>query len=407
MTLSRRDRWLGRYGLATLNLTAGAIAAHSRDRVARLLGAATLSKGGGGSLAAFMAGQSDGFWFDFTKTTQQFREDTGPTPASTPGDVIGLALSQRLWNGQGLAAYLSTLSSVIPNGDFSGGATGWSTSPNWAITNLATASIGSTGYITSNTPAVAGNVYYISFDFNYISGGGIQAGVSGVNEPAITVASSGNHVFFAATTGTVPFRVFANSASATIDNVVVKEVSNYAATQTTAGFKPKHQTAGATFDATDDNLLTAYLAQSGANFIVAYLDVPATLAATQVICGASGSAANRCFLAFNTSGQLCGGVGSDSTSTILGATDWRGHTVVVALSFDGTTVNLYAGAAAEYSAPQNSTPTVAIPFRIGALNNNGTAGSFSGSAIKTILVGRQALTLAQFKSIRTQLLAGA
>lgn len=47
MTLSRRDRWLGRYGLATLNLTAGAIAAHSRDRVARLLGAATLSKGGG------------------------------------------------------------------------------------------------------------------------------------------------------------------------------------------------------------------------------------------------------------------------------------------------------------------------------------------------------------------------
>jgi len=56
MTLSRRDRWLGRYGLVTLNLTAGAIAAHSRDRVARLLGAATLSTGGGAN-AILLIGQ--------------------------------------------------------------------------------------------------------------------------------------------------------------------------------------------------------------------------------------------------------------------------------------------------------------------------------------------------------------
>lgn len=47
MTVSRRDRWLGRYAYATLDTSVGAIVAHSRDRVARLLGAATLSKGGG------------------------------------------------------------------------------------------------------------------------------------------------------------------------------------------------------------------------------------------------------------------------------------------------------------------------------------------------------------------------
>lgn len=60
MTLSRRDRWLGRYGLVTLNLTAGAIAAHSRDRVARLLGAATLSKGGGAYLRFLLIAYAEG-----------------------------------------------------------------------------------------------------------------------------------------------------------------------------------------------------------------------------------------------------------------------------------------------------------------------------------------------------------
>lgn len=47
MTVSRRDRWLGRYAYATLDTSVGAIVANSRDRVARLLGLATLSKGGG------------------------------------------------------------------------------------------------------------------------------------------------------------------------------------------------------------------------------------------------------------------------------------------------------------------------------------------------------------------------
>ena len=77
------------------------------------------------------------------------------------------------------------------------------------------------------------------------------------------------------------------------------------------------------------------------------------------------------------------------------------------LTFDGSTVKLFAEAAEEYSAAQSGTPTTAIPFCIGALNNNGTAGSFSGVALKDLLVGRQALTLAQFKSLRTQLIAGA
>lgn len=377
---------------------------------------ATLSKGVGFSLPAFMAGQSDGLWYDFSKTDRLFQENTGPTPAAAANDVIGLALSQRLWNGRTRAQVVAAATEIIVNGDFASGVASWASNGGATLagssgTMVVTVGAGG-GAATQGIPTVVGRTYAVSSTYTvgtspsaFLRVGNSAGAFSLVSK---AMAAGINTAYFVAA-ATTTFVSLGSSAAGTVivDDVTVKDISSIAATQSTAGFKPKYQTAGAAFDATDDNLLTAYVAQNGANFIVAYLDVPATLAATQVICGASGSAANRCFLAFNTSGQLCGGVGSDSTSTILGTTDWRGQTVVVALSFDGTTVKLYAGTAQEYSAAQNSTPTVAIPFRLGSLNNNGTAGSFSGSAIKTILVGRQALTLGQFLSIRSQLLAGA
>ena len=369
---------------------------------------ATLFKGVGVSLIPFMAAQTDGLWFDTAKTDRMFQESSGPTPADDPNEVIGLAMDQRLWSGATLAQVLAGQSPVVPNGDFAGGATGWNLAANWSIgSGLATAALGVVGFLSSQTPVAVGKLYRVEYDYSYASGGGIQAGCGDVTDAAISSTGSGTRTFFPLAIGTYQFQVFANNAAATIDNVSVLEIPGSAATQATAGFKPKYQTAGATFDANDDSLLTGYLAQNGANFIVAYVDVPASIPATQVVAGASGAAANRCFLAFNTSGQLCGGVGSNSTSTILGTTDWRGQTVVVGLSFDGSTVKLFAGTAEEYSGAQASTPTTAIPFRIGALNNNGTAGSFSGVALKDLLVGRQALTLGQFRSIRTQLIAGA
>lgn len=133
--------------------------------------------------------------------------------------------------------------------------------------------------------------------------------------------------------------------------------------------------------------------------------MPSSLAALQVIAGASGSSANRTFLGIDTSGRVCGGVGSDSTGTIVGSADLRNSETVVGLSYDGTGVRLFAGEAEEYSAAQASTPTTTIPYRIGALNNNGTAGSFFSGAVKKIVAGREHLTLSRYRQIRAALLA--
>ncbi len=426
-------------------------------------------KGVGVSLIPFMAGQSDGLWYDFSKTDRLWQNNPPTTPADDAGEVIGLVFDARLGAGP-WATNLCTWSQDISNAawtktDITVGAT--TTAPDGTSTAaLATAgSAGSDTLTSALGTVVAGSTNTVRIRLKKSGHQWLRltftdaTGTDGFNQwvdltngvlGSSTLRGAGTKIsatmtadafgFYLVTLrGVVSTRTTLNLSvvSASADGSVTRVngatyypwgceivAGSYSgayipttsipvtapgnqAVQATAGFKPTYQAAGGKFDAADDNLLTAYLAQSGANFIVAYVDVPATLAATQVVAGASGAAANRCFLAFNTSGQLCAGVGSDSTATIVGTTDWRSQSVVVGLSFDGSTVKLFAGTAEEYSAAQASTPTTTIPFRIGALNNNGTAGSFSGLAIKDLLVGRQALTLAQFKSIRTQLIAGA
>jgi hypothetical protein len=181
---------------------------------------------------------------------------------------------------------------------------------------------------------------------------------------------------------------------ADFDNISVKEVP---ASRITTGCK---------YDGSDDNHLTPYKASSGPNFIVAYVNVPTTLSAVQIVAGANEAAsANRFFLAFNTSGQLCGGVGSESNTTILStATDWRGKSAVFGLSFDGTTVRLFADNAIVYEAAQSGTPTTTIPFRIGANKADGSAGSFFAGTIENVIAGTEYLNLARYLQIRNDLI---
>jgi hypothetical protein len=88
----------------------------------------------------------------------------------------------------------------------------------------------------------------------------------------------------------------------------------------------------------------------------------------------------------------------------VGTTDYRGQTVVVGLTFDGTTVKLFAEEDEEYSEAQAAGAiTTSVPHVVGAVNNNGTAGSFFGGDIYHCVGIRKAITLAQFLAIRNQL----
>jgi len=180
--------------------------------------------------------------------------------------------------------------------------------------------------------------------------------------------------------------------------------------QTLSNLQGKRQAGGVChYDGSDDNHLTTFLAQNGANTMIYHGTVAASIAATQMPLGASGSGANRCWLAITTAGYIAAGVGSQSSATIVGTTDVRGKEIVAAVTFDGSTVKLFllvdGVTTEEYSAAQDSTPTTSIPFRIGAYNNNGTAAGFAQIDAKSLKAAHKSMSLAEFTSIAADLAA--
>ena len=171
------------------------------------------------------------------------------------------------------------------------------------------------------------------------------------------------------------------------------------ATQSTTSFRPKYQSTGAAFDGADDNLLTGYTAGSGANFLVAKVVVPASVASNQIIAGARSTTDTRLFLSVVATGQVAGGVGLQGAGTIFGGPDLRGQTVVVGISLDGATVRLFQRDATAFEAAQVGSVSTTAPLRLGALNDNGTANSFFGGSIQHVLAGREFIDLARFIQI--------
>lgn len=368
---------------------------------------------GGFSLAAFMAQQSDGFWYDFTQTDRLFQETTGPTPANDPGEDIGLALSSRLWNGASLAAYVASQPELVTNGGFASGLDNWAD----AGGNGSAVVVGGVLQITEGTSreerrqvltVVAGRTYRVSATL----GGSLPViflGSAAGNADLGNIQATGER-FITATTTTLSIRLqtlntLGSGLTATFDNISVREVSRYAATQATASFKPKYQTTGAAFDGADDNLLTNYTAGSGANTIIAKVVVPAMLAGTQVIAGARNSVDTRSLIAFDASGRFGAGVGAVGNGIIRGDTDFRSQTVVVGVTYDGSTVRLFEPSGVAYEAAQSGAATTTMPYRIGAFNDNGTAGIFFGGSVQQILgwQGGGLTDLARFNQIANAL----
>ena len=364
------------------------------------------------SLDAFMASQSAGFWYDFTRSDTMFQEDVGPTPADEPNEVIGLALSQRLWGGQTRTGYLAgqpeLWTNPAPTFDLAGG--GSSPSYNQAtrtLSNSVSSSVSGYPRARFGLGLTAGRVYRIS--------GRIDGDRAGINVIRPAAGGSASNVPYNTSTGVFDGFVVAQETyvefvtaitstySLVIAEISVREVSQVPATQSTTSFKPKFQTTGAAFDGTDDNLLTNYTAGSGANFLIAKVVVPASMAGTQIIAGTNSSEdGGRFRLGFTTAGLLrlsVAGIDLD------GVSDLRGQTVVVGATSDVATgaIRTFAGQAQEASSAAAPVVTSTIPYRIGARNNDGAAANFFGGSIQHALAGREFIDLARFNQIANAL----
>jgi hypothetical protein len=367
------------------------------------------------SLAAFMAAQSDGFYYDFIKTDRLFQENIGPTPADDVGELIGLALDQRQWNGQTLAQVLATQSELVTNGTFDTDLTGWTDAGGDGSASVDAGALKIIEGATANEErrqvltVTVGAVYKVSCSLGGTAPIIFIGSTSGGAELG-NIQSSGTR-YITATTTTLSLRCRTGNALgsglfATFDNVSVKLIPSIPAIQATGSLKPALQTTGAKFDGSDDNLLTSYTSAVGANFIAALISVPASLPGTQTIVGSNDGVPNRCRLSVNPNGNLCAAVGTQLENTIFTTSNLRGTEVVVCLSFDGTTVRLFDNpAAVAYQAAQSGVPTTTIPYRLGSLNSNGSSTQQFGGSIKKIVAGREFISIDRYRQIRDALLA--
>jgi len=392
----------------------------SVGRVGRL-GNAALRRGVPFDLDAFMATQADGLYFDTTKMDRFFQSpEVSAVLADDAGEPIGLALDQRTWGGKSLSQLVALQSELVTDNEFNIG-TGWSnfgdggTIAGGILTIVLT---GGYSGLSRSLNTEAGKTYRVSARARRVSGSAtaiiaLRTGNNGGGTALGSASTSSTEwaiveFYFRETATTTRYiAAGAGTAAGTVeyDSVSVKEVPGKHGIQATGTLKPTRQTTGAKFDGSDDNWLTNYTAGSGAIFMVALVEVPASLSITQVVAGTNAISSNF-YAAFTTAGLFRTGVGN--VLTTVGALDRRGQQVVFGLTAS-TGANGNRRSFEDTALVENTTFTgsinTTIPLRVGALNANGTASNFFGGSIKKLIVGSEFLDLSTYLKIRNALLA--
>lgn len=186
----------------------------------------------------------------------------------------------------------------------------------------------------------------------------------------------------------------------------VREKSPHFANQSVAAQRPVLQPEGLKGDGSDDNLLTDWFAQAGANCIIAQVTVPASLGAQdQFILGADEGTGPKFRIGLQAStGRVVVSLGG--TVAYIFGSDLRGQAAIIGIGCDGANVTCFANGDTG-GFVQSGQPTLTVPSRLGCRNSSGTPASFFGGSIKRSAFGKTALTLEQFQTIRAEWLAAA
>lgn len=339
--------------------------------------------------SVFQNGAVAGWVLGLDDLSSLFKANDGSANTAADSDTVGLAFSKRSMTGLSASSFLVSQPELTTNGSFSADAN-WTKAAGVTISGgVANFSAVSSSSALYQAGSITNNSFYrISADLT-ASANSIQLKLFGDTNVSPNFSSSGSVSAVRLPTSGNTNMGFATSGSftGTVDNASVKLACATGFTQSSSSLRPKWHTGNyVTFDGSDDVLVgnANALASSSANTIMVRVTIPASIAATQVFAGLSGSSTARLYVAINTNGQLCAGVGSDATSTIVGINDVRGKTGSIILRHDGTTVKIDwveddQAVSHEYSAAQNGNPSTTVTFDVGALNNNGTAASSCGA----------------------------
>lgn len=184
----------------------------------------------------FAGGTVRGVWFDPSDRTTLYQDAAGTTPASLPGDPVGLMLDK----SKGLVLGPE----LVGNGGFDD-ASGWGLGTGWTISaGLASWSAATGASLTRllDAPMVAGRFYQVIVDFNYVSGAGALLGFNGGggidNGPSLNSPGQKKFVVLATLARTGISITGIGGSVLSIDNISVRELPGYHASQSVAASRP-------------------------------------------------------------------------------------------------------------------------------------------------------------------------
>jgi hypothetical protein len=366
-------------------------------------------------IAKYQALGAQAFLHDFSRTDLTFQEATGQTLADDPGEAVGLALEMGQIGGKTLAQVIASQPEIVVNGDFGTGDLSGFTGADTG-TGSSTYSGGSLLLVGTDGSNLAkryqpltldtGSYYELAWSSTTSSGSatiGVSTGLSGANVVAALAGSGGRRIFQAASQNNFLVQSTSAGGNVSVSSISIRKIpGNHAVQSGSTGARPTRQAGGIlTRDGSDDNLLSTLVGGAAGNTYATKIIAPATVSALQVLAGFGAAASiGRFALGINTSGNLCALVGADTTSTIVApGTDVRGQTGVAALVEDGANVFLYWNGAQVFTKALNGAPSTAVPYRLGAFNNNGTAGSFTTASARLETAQQAAWSPAEIASI--------
>lgn len=205
------------------------------------------------------------------------------------------------------------------------------------------------------------------------------------------------------------FQDAAGTTPAVLTNPVgrwnVRDKTPHFASQSVANQRPFLQSSGLKFDGSDDFLGSAWFGQAGNNCIIAQVEIPAAISATQVIVGSDTSELDRFFLGVNTAGQIRAGAGNLSFNG--SGADLRNTAAIIALSRSAIEDAIFVNGSQVYTGAPIGSINSTRAFLIGAALSVVTPANFFGGSIKKTAFGKVALSPAQFQTIRNEWLAAA
>ena len=178
----------------------------------------------------FRDGLIDGAWLDPSDMSTMFQDAAGTIPVTAVEQPVGLILdkSQGLMLGPEL----------VTNGNFDSGITGWYVTGDvsgWSVVGgvaTCTSTAVSNRWLNSSSGIEIGKTYLVSITAT------ISAGVVATDSSGVSMLSNGSNVKII-TAVTNVFRIIANAAFiGSIDNISVREIYGYHATQSVTASRP-------------------------------------------------------------------------------------------------------------------------------------------------------------------------